>query len=317
MKVLVTGADGFVGNWVIRRLLNDGREVSGAIRPAQGAGHETLTPEEQAAVRWLPLELTESESVRKCADLSYDAVIHLAAVASSGEAAEDPGFAWNVNAAGTARLAQVLGEAKRQGRGDPVLLVISTYDVYGRGPATPRRETDTPAPCTPYAASKLAGEIAALEVWRRTGLRTVIARPCPHTGPGQHPRYVVPRFARMLLDAKRLHAPAVKVGDLEPVREFLDVRDVVDAYARLLAQGTPGEVYNVARGEGTSFRDLFFGLADLIGVSPIPETDPKQMRSGVPPILVADPAKLRAATGWTPRYSLTETLRQVVDAQAH
>jgi GDP-4-dehydro-6-deoxy-D-mannose reductase len=121
----------------------------------------------------------------------------------------------------------------------------------------------------------------------------------------------------MLLDAKRLGAPAVKVGDLEPVREFLDVRDVVDAYARLLAQGTAGEIYNVARGEGTSFRDLFFGLADLIGVSVIPETDPKQMRPGAPPILIADPAKLRAATGWAPRYSLSDTLRQVVDAQAH
>jgi len=93
VKVLVTGADGFVGNWVIRRLLNDGREVFGAVRPAQGTGHETLTAEEQAAVRWLPLEVTESESVRKCAELLCDSECHLAAVASRGEAADDPGFA--------------------------------------------------------------------------------------------------------------------------------------------------------------------------------------------------------------------------------
>ncbi len=322
MNVLVTGADGFVGRWLIRRLLDDGREVYGAVRPAQspstGGGVGDLTPEEHDAVRWLPLELTDPESVRTCVDFPYNAVVHLAAVASSGDAARDPGYAWMVNAGGTARIVQVLAEAKRTGRADPLVLVVSTSEVYGCGepPPRPRRETDPVAPCSPYAATKAGTELAALEAWRRAELRVVVARPFAHTGPGQDARFVVPALAQRLRLAKRLGAPVVKVGNLEPVRELLHVRDVVDAYARLLVKGHPGEIYNIASGEGLSLEELFSRLAALAGVRPIPEADPDLMRGGDIPHLVGDASKLRAAVGWAPRHSLDDILRDVLDAQA-
>lgn len=320
MKVLVTGADGFVGRWLIRRLLDDGREVYGAVRPAQssstGSVAAALTPEEHEAVRWLPLELTDPESVRKCVDLPYDAVVHLAAVASSGDAARDPAYAWMVNAGGTARIVQVLAEARRAGRADPLVLVVSTSEVYGCGEPRPRRETDAVAPCSPYGATKAGTELAALEAWRRAELRVVVARPFAHTGPGQDVRFVVPALAQRLRLAKRAGAPVVKVGNLEPVREFLHVRDVVDAYARLLVKGHSGEVYNIASGEGLSLEELFYRLADLAGVRPIPEVDPDLMRGGDIPHLVGDASKLRAAVGWTPRHTLDDVLRDVLDAQA-
>ncbi|HEV2749436.1 MAG TPA: GDP-mannose 4,6-dehydratase [Gemmatimonadales bacterium] len=321
MKVLVTGADGFVGRWLIRRLLADGREVYGAVRPGQGAAPVApggdLTPEEHAQVRWLPLELTDAESVRACVDLPYDAVVHLAAVSSSSDATRDPGFAWNVNAAGTARMVQVLGQARRNGRADPLVLVTSTAEVYGPSDKPgPRRETDPIAPSSPYAASKAGEEIAALEAWRRTGLRVVVTRAFAHTGPGQDARFVVPAFAERLRAAKRIGAPVVKVGNLEPVREFLHVRDVVDAYARLLVKGQPGETYNVASGQAVSLEELFDRLSALIGVRPIPEADPDLMRGGDVLHLVGDASKLCAATGWAPRYDLNATLRDVLDAQA-
>ncbi len=321
MKVLVTGADGFVGRWLIRRLLGDGREVYGAVRPGQSPAPvppaADLTPAERQAVRWLPLELLDPESVRKVVDLPYDAVVHLAAISSGTEATRDPGYAWTVNAAGTARVVQVLGEAKRTGRADPVVLVISTGEVYGAShESRPRRETDPVAPCSPYAASKAGAELAGLEVWRRTGLRVIVARAFAHTGPGQDTRFVVPAFAERLRFAKRVQAPVVKVGNLEPVREFLHVRDVVDAYARLLVKGQPGETYNVASGQGISLEEVFFRLADLIGARPIPEADPELVRGGDIFHLVGDAAKLRAATGWLPRYTLDDTLREVLDAQA-
>jgi GDP-4-dehydro-6-deoxy-D-mannose reductase len=262
VKVLVTGADGFVGRWVVRRLLDDGREVFAGVRPAVGGVDDGLTPPERSAVRWLPLELTDTESVRKCAGLPYDAVIHLAAVASGAEAQRDPGYAWTVNAAGTARLVQVLADARREGRGDPLVLLISTGEVYGRGDGTPRKETDAVAPCSPYAASKLGAEFAALEAWRRTGLRVVIARTFAHTGPGQDARFVVPAFAQRLKFARKVGAPVVKVGNLEPVREFLHVQDAVDAYARLLAKGEAGTIYNVASGRGIKLEDLLYGGDD-------------------------------------------------------
>lgn len=318
MKVLVTGADGFVGRWLVRRLLDDGREVYAAVRPVRGGAHadDGLTPEERAAVRWLPLELLDADSVRKCVDLPYDAVVHLAAVASGTTAARDPGYAWAVNAAGTARLAAVLAEAKRARRGDAVLLYVSTGEVYGVGPHAPRRETDPPAPCSPYAASKLGGEEAVLEAWRRVGLRVVVARAFAHTGPGQDVRFVVPAFAQRLRFARRIGAPVVKVGNLEPVREFLHVKDVVDAYARLLVKGEPGEIYNVASGRGLSLDALLFKMAELAGVRPIPEVDPDLVRPADIPHLVGDAAKLRQATGWAPRIPLEQTLEDVLHAQA-
>jgi GDP-4-dehydro-6-deoxy-D-mannose reductase len=322
MRVLVTGADGFVGRWLVRRLLDDGREVLGAVRPGEAdrpapAGWD-LTPDERDAVRWLPLELTDQESVRRCADQSYDAVVHLAAVSSGLEAARDPGYAWAVNAGGTARLVQVIADRKAAGRGDPLVLVISTSEVYGCGepPLGPRRETDPVAPCSPYAATKAGAELAALVAWRRGGLRVVVARPFAHTGPGQDARFVVPSLAQRLKLAHRTGAPVVKVGNLEPVREFLHVRDVVDAYVRLLARGQPGEVYNVASGQGLSLEELLFKLAGLVGVRVIPEADPDLMRPADIPHLVGDAGKLRALTGWAPRCSLDDTLREVLSAQA-
>jgi len=322
VKVLVTGADGFVGRWLIRRLLDDGREVYGAVRPSQpvpAGGGGDLAPEERAAVRWVPLELTDDASVRACGEPLYDAVVHLAAVASGPDAGRDPGYAWAVNAGGTARLVHVLAGAKGEGRADPLVLVVSTSEVYGCGepPPRPRRETDPVAPCSPYAASKAGAELAALETWRRAGLRVVVARPFAHTGPGQDARFVVPALAQRLKFAKRVGAPVVKVGNLEPVREFLHVRDVVDAYARLLVRGQPGQIYNVASGEGLTLEQLFFKLADLVGVRPIPEVDAELMRRADIAHLVGDAAKLRAATGWTPRHSLDDTLRDVLDAQAN
>src|SRR3989440_46617 len=221
--------------------------------------------------RWtpcMPIELTDAESVRRSVDLPYDAVVHLAAISSGVDATRDSGFAWTVNAAGTARVVQVLAHAKRAGRADPVVLVVSTGEVYGVcADQRPRRETDPVAPTSPYAASKAGAELAALEAWRRAGLRVVVARAFAHTGPGQDARFVVPAFAERLRFAKRVGAPVVKVGNLEPVREFLHVRDVVDAYVRLLVRGHAGETYNVASGEGISLERLFDRLAGLIGVA--------------------------------------------------
>jgi len=125
---------------------------------------------------------------------------------------------------------------------------------------------------------------------------------------------VVPSFARRLKFARQIGAPVVKVGNLEPVREFLHVLDVVDAYARLLVKGKPGEAYNVASGHGISMEDLLFKLAEMAGVRPIVEADPDLMRPADLPHLVGDATKLRAATGWAPRYSLDVTLKQVLDA---
>jgi GDP-4-dehydro-6-deoxy-D-mannose reductase len=311
VKLLVTGADGFVGRHLVRRLARDGHRIGAACRP--GAAPVDW---QGADVTILPLELTDDRSVRQAVEFGPDAVVHLAAVASNPEALADPGLAWTVNAAGTARLAQALAMRREQGGGEGRLLVVSSGEVYGPGARVARKETDAVAPGTPYAASKMGAELAGLEVWRRTELPVIVTRSFTHTGPGQDRRFVFPSFAARLKEARMTGERRVRTGNLDPVRDLLDVRDVVEAYVLLLRTGEPGEIYNVSRGEGTSVGQLFRLLAEQIGVEAEPEPDPALARRNDIPHLVGDSTKLRRATGWAPARTLQQTLRGLVDAEA-
>ena len=317
MRVLVTGADGFVGRHLVPRLVETGHEVSAACRPGGQPLEIWLGERWRNAVRLVPFELADPAGVRAALTPPCDAIIHLAAVATVSEARQDPGRAWVVNAAGTARLLEAVIDVRAHDGVDSLVLAVSSAEVYGKGSAVPRTESDPLQPQSAYAASKAGTEIAALEAWRRVGLRVLVARPFTHTGPGQSQPYVVPSFIQRLRAAKETGATQVATGNLEPVRDLLDVRDVAEAYLGLLANGVPGEVYNISRGEGVTLRDLFHEVADLVGVRAEPVADPSLIRAGDIPYLVGDSTKLRRATGWAPTLKLQQTLREMVDAQTH
>ncbi len=313
----MTGADGFVGRHVVEQLVEAGHDVSAGCRPGGEPAKTWLSEQARDAVTLVPLEVSDAESVRAVLSRPFEAIIHLAAVASGSEARQDPGRAWVVNAAGTARLIHSAIALRDSTGVDPLVLVVSSAEVYGNGPATARVETDPLRPQSPYAASKVGAETAALEAWRRVGLRVVIARAFPHTGPGQSLLYVVPAFLQRLRAAKAAGATRVPTGNLDPVRDLLDVRDVSRAYIALLEQGESGEAYNVARGEGVTLGELFHRLAVLVGVAVEAAPDPALIRSGDLQYLVGDASKLTRATGWSPRIPLDQTLREMVDAQTH
>lgn len=315
MKVLVTGADGFVGAALVRRLLRDGHAVSGAIRRNEDLRADRFTSEERRTVSWIPYELADDASAREVAAGGWDAVYHVAAVSSVAQAQLHPGATWNENAGGTARLAWELAQVRQRGGADPVLLIVSSIEVYGAGTSTPRTERDPVAPVSAYAASKVGAEVAALQEWRRSGLRVVVARPTPHTGPGQSDRSFLPRYARRIRGAQQCGAAAITTGLLDGVRDFLHVDDVVEAYTRLVTGGAPGEIYNVSSGSGIPLNSLVRRLGELAGWHGLHEVDTAEIRPEAIEYLVADPAKLRAATGWAPRHTLDQTLQAVLDAQ--
>lgn len=314
MKVLVTGADGFVGRHLVPRLVEKGYQVTAGCRPTAGP-RAPFGDLRRDAVRLVPLELDDPDRVRAAVGSGHEAVVHLAAVSSVREARDDPGRAWIINAAGTVRLVDAVLAVRKE---DPVVLVVSTAEVYGSGPPRARIETDSPCPQSSYAASKLGGEIAALEAWRRSGLRVIVARPFIHTGPGQPPPYVVPSFIQRLLGLRSAGSRSqVPTGNLDLVRDLLDVRDVVEAYLLLLDRGRAGETYNIARGEGFTLREIFQRIADEVGVNAEPVLDPALVRPADIPHLVGDAGKLREITGWSPAFSLEQTLRDMVHAQTH
>src|SRR2546428_380833 len=135
------------------------------------------------------------------------------------------------------------------------------------------------------------------------------------SGGGQDENFWIPARTRLLRHVKQTGGVVVPVGDLTAVRDYLHVDDVADAYALLLTRGQPGEVYNIASGRAVTLDEIHTRLEQLLGVNPKREIDGSQIRREARPYLVGDATKLRAVTGWTPRRSLDDLLKDVVDAQ--
>jgi len=238
-------------------------------------------------------------------DPVLDAVIHLAGFSSVGKSHESPGLAFVVNAVGTVNVLR----AARSRR----VLLIGSGEMYGAVEPGARAAEDRPLrPLSPYAASKVAAEVAALQFHRSYGADVVCARPFNHLGTGQDPSFVVPGFAAQLREIRSGRAePVVRVGNLEPVRDFSHVRDVVEAYRLLLERGHAGEAYNVCSGMGRSIRAILDRMIELAGVPLRVEVDPARVRPVDLPSLVGDPSKLMAL-GWRPRRTADDALAEVL-----
>ena len=310
MKVLVTGANGFVGRSVVKRLLADGDTVIAAVGPGAPVGPTA------GNVQTVSLDVSNDVSLRASVATPIDAVIHLAAVALSRAADRDPALAWKVNAEGTGKLAAAVANAaaRRGGGTQPRFVLASTADVYA-WQKRPIKEEDSVEPTTVYGWSKLGAELAVQQVARCTELKVIIARPFPHSGGGQDENFWIPARSRLLKHVKHSGGVAVPVGDLTAVRDYLHVDDVAEAYALLLKRGTPGEVYNIATGREVTLDEIHTRLENLVGFAPKREIDGSQIRREARPYLVGDATKLRTATGWEPRRSLDDILRDVLSAQ--
>ncbi len=196
------------------------------------------------------------------------------------------------------------------------MLVVGSAEQYGTVDPDdiPVDERTECRPITPYGKSKVAAESVALDAHRRHGLWVVCTRAFNHTGPGQSPAFLVPGLAARIAAAERDGTDEIVLGNGDPVRDFSDVRDVVRAYALLADRGVAGETYNVCSGHGVRVGDL---AERLVGRARHPlrvATATDLVRAVDVPVLVGDPGKLVAATGWQAEHSLDDTLDAVLDA---
>ncbi len=301
MRVLITGASGFVGRHLIEALNRAGHasialDLPGA-KPATGA--ETVACDLMNAGELAPV-------LRR---LQPDACIHLAGIAFVPMGWTDPCTVMNVNVIGTINLLEALRRERPRTRA----LIITSAEIYGREPRpAPIREDDPRHPSNLYAVSKLSADATALLYARRYDMPVMTARPQNHTGPGQASRFVAPSFAEQLIRLSQCEGERVmRVGNLDSHRDFLDVRDVAEAYRLLIEKGRPGEGYNVASGVAIRIGDLLDQLCELCGVRPRIEVDPERYRPvDDPPLL--DIRRIRETTGWEPRIPMRRTLADIV-----
>jgi GDP-4-dehydro-6-deoxy-D-mannose reductase len=314
--ILITGAGGFVGRHLTALLRGEGLRTVGLERP------EVAARPAPPGVDLLPWELGTADPgapaalARLLDDQAVTAVVHLAGQSSAGASFGDPAGTVRANLQGAIELLESLRLLAAGGGTAPRAVLVGSAEEYGAaaGPS-PCREDDPVLPISPYGTSKAAATQLCRQYHRAFGLPILAVRAFAHTGPGQDDRFVFPSFAAQLaaIEAGRAD-PVLRVGDLSPARDYLDVRDVVRAYRDLLRGGEPGDVYNVCSGSALTIRD---GLEILLGLSSADvsvEIDSARLRPADIPRLVGDPGRLRAATGWSPRLDFRDTLRDLLEA---
>lgn len=309
IRLLITGADGFVGRHVVRTI-KSGQLRSALVLPT---GRRAFHDPELGPVR--ALDITDPPSIEaEIEQFSPSHILHLAGYSMTAPGAGAEADIWNVNLHGTLNVARAM-QAKAP---KCWLLFAGSGLVYGDSgkDGKPLNEASLLAPSNIYATTKAAADLA-LGALSHAGLRVIRTRPFNHTGPGQADAFVVASFARQIARIEAgLQPPKIQVGDLTAERDFLDVGDVVDAYITMIARSNnlkSGQILNIASGVPRRVGSI---LEDLIALSKKQiqiEIDSARMRPSDVLRYVGDASLAKALLGWTPRRDFEGTLAAVLD----
>ena len=288
MRVLVTGAAGFVGGHLLPRLA--------------AQGHEAIAVDRE-------VEIGDASAVATAVrEAAPDALIHLAGLSSVALSRERPLATWRTNYVGSRNVL----EAVRRVRPNCHVVLVGSGEIYGRADpdAEPFDEQRALAPGSPYAASKASADRLGA-AYGALGLRVARMRPFNHTGPGQSAHFVAGSFARQAAEiATGKHSRQLRVGNLESVRDFLDVDDVVGAYLAVIDAGATG-AFNVSSGRGRRIAELLDGLLVVAGIEVEIVIDPSRLRAT--DASVGSSARLRESTGWAPQVPFERTLARMFE----
>ncbi|MFQ5665984.1 MAG: GDP-mannose 4,6-dehydratase [Candidatus Binatia bacterium] len=312
MRVLVTGVTGFAGTHLAQRLHAEGHEVFGTTRNVPSGDRPPPRPPvstDHLLVAALNDTARLAEVVRR---VRPDALFHLAAFTSPSGSFSDPAKAYRINLQGSLNVFAAVRDAGQRCR----IVWVGSSQVYGEvlPDELPVTEANLLRPLSPYAVSKAAADLAAFQ-WSRThGLDVVRMRPFNHTGPGQSSQFVCSDFARQIVAIEHgLQPPRISVGNLEVVRDFTDVRDVVRAYVLAWKHGAAGSAYNVCSGVGRTPREILNRLLAISGASANVAVQAGRPRPIEVPALVGSASKLQRDTGWHPTISWEDTLQDLLN----
>lgn len=308
MRILITGATGFVGTH-LRRYLIDHTDADLIGTAFPGPPPEPAHPDRE---RLIFLDLRDAEATEAAlAEHRPEAIVHLAAQSHVPTAYQDPWGTLQNNIQGQLNLLEGCVHLDLR----PRVLVIGSGEEYGRAAAAdlPLTEAHPLRPENPYSVSKVAQDVMGYQYVVSYDLPVVRMRPFNHVGPGQAPRFVLPAFAQQVARIEAgAQPPQMRVGNLDPARDFTDVRDVVRAYHLALRHGMPGAVYNVASGTPRTIRALLDALLARAQVEIHVEIDPERYRPADIPIIYGSAQKLHQDTGWQPEIPFEQTVADVL-----
>lgn len=298
-SVLVTGAAGFVGSHLLELLQPDHDDVVAWLRPG------TEPSINGSRIRWMAVEMQDRSAVLDAiAQTRPAAVYHLAGVPHVGDSWSHT----NDTFAGNVLATHYLFDALRRHSLAPRVLITSSATVYA--PASRAiTEADAVNPNNPYGTSKLAQEMVARRSWEDDGIPALIARAFNHVGPRQTPAFVAPSIARQVaeIEAGRKE-PVLMMGNLEPQRDIMDVRDTVRAYRAMMERATPGIPYNVCSGTATAVHALVGLFVSKSRVTIEIKQDPARFRPNDTPLVLGDRTRIKNDTGWEPAIPLDKTV---------
>lgn len=289
----MTGSSGFAGRWLCRHLEACGDEVS-----------DDSSIDEEAADRRgqrLRAQIVASEP---------DVLFHLASTESVRDSWKDPEATFETNATGTLRVLDAALACDQP----PRTVLLSSFEVYGQvSPDSLPVTEDAPlAPVSPFAVSKVAAEFLGKQALLGTRLPVVVARLFNSIGPDQSSDSVSGALAQRIARALKSDATSLVAGNLDVVRDYVDIRDAARALRLLGEKGKPGEAYNICGGRSVSVRELATKLMDLAKIDLDLEVDPRLLRPREILEMRGSADKLHAVTGWAPEIKLEQSLADVL-----
>lgn len=310
-KILVTGASGFVGTYLVEHLLALGDvEIHGTYLSDDSREKSPVKDK----ITFHKVDLQNKEQTESLIQIIMpDEVYHLAAMANVATSFKDPSGTLHSNI--DAQL-NVFESLRAQNLLSTKVLVVGSAEEYGyvRPEDLPISEKVALRPSTPYAVSKIAQDFLGLQYFITYKMPIFRVRPFNHIGAGQGVGFVAADFARQIAEIEKgKRENVIKVGNMDAKRDFTDVRDMVRLYPLLLEKAEAGDVYNAGSGKSHSIQELMDILISHATVEIKVEKDPSKFRPADVPELLADSTKVYQATGWKAEISFEQTLKDILD----
>lgn len=305
-KFLITGIGGFVGHYFWEYLE---RQANKSL--VLGLGRSPQSPITASNFSYHQLDLTDRMGVYNALqDFRPDYILHLASFSSVSQSWKNPAesFINNTN------IFLNIVEAIRMLELETRILSVGSSEEYGDYPveAMPLQENYELYPTSPYAIARVSQEMLSKLYIEHYHLNIIMTRSFNHIGPRQRDIFVVPSFIKQLLDVAKNQKSYIYVGNIDVIRDFLDVRDVVDAYYQILMRGIPGSIYNVCSGYGVKLRDIIQEASNILQVNPQIIIDNTRIRPTENKVITGDNSRLKKELQWAPSYTLKETLNDMI-----